>query len=444
MSRSTTPLLPNQREVENPFILTALVCLLTGSLWLWARHSLLLEYFYSTEMLALTHLMTLGFVTSLMMGVLLKMAPMSLGIEARSPRLVRIQFWLFAVGASGMVFHFWISEWVGMAWATLLVLAAAIVQLFNFSPVFTRAAGGDWVARYVASSMVYLVLAATLGGLLGFNKALELESGLLGGVFITNLFAHIHLAAVGWVTTMIFGFQLKLVPSTRGEERFLPVRFLLLQLGTLGLVGSLLADASWEAPFAALLVVAVLWQAWGPTRALVTGRAREWEVIPLWFLSATAITGMLLALGLPAPDDPLRLQVQFAYGYAGLVGWIVLTIVIVAFKLFPTWVWQKRFLSELGVKPVPAMKDLYNHRLRIVSNLLVTIGVVGTVAGILGQVRILVAIAPGLVFAGLLGFAFNFFRLARWAHGAEYDPSPEDLDKFQRIYGKTGQGGFSV
>ena len=46
--------MPNQREVEKPFILTALVCLVTGSLWLWVRHGLLLEYFYSAEMLALT------------------------------------------------------------------------------------------------------------------------------------------------------------------------------------------------------------------------------------------------------------------------------------------------------------------------------------------------------------------------------------------------------
>ena len=68
----------------------------------------------------------------------------------------------------------------------------------------------------------------------------------------------------------------------------MPIRFWLLQAGTLGLAGTLLADLPWQAPFAALLLVAIVWQAWGPVRAFVTGRAREWEVVPLVILVGAA------------------------------------------------------------------------------------------------------------------------------------------------------------
>jgi hypothetical protein len=349
---------------------------------------------------------------------------MSLGLWARSARLARVQFVFFIVGMLGMVSHFWLGEWNGLAWSTLLILAAALIQLYNFQAVWRRAFEGDWVARHVAAAMVYFFLAALLGALLGFNKGLEKDFSLLGGRFIANLYAHIHLAGIGWVTTMIFGFQLKLVPTTRGTDRYLPVRFWLLQAGTLGLAVTLLADRPWQAPFAAMLLAAVLWQAWGPTIALLFGRAREWEVVPLLILAATAITGMLLAAGVPAADDPLRTRLQFAYGYCGLVGWIVLTITTVAFKLFPTWVWQERFLADFGKRPVPGIKDLYSHRLRAVSNPLVTIGVLATVAGILSENGSMLAVSLGLVFLGIGCFFVNFVKMARWALlNLEYRPA---------------------
>ncbi len=47
-----------------------------------------------------------------------------------------------------------------------------------------------------------------------------------------------------------------------------------------------------------------------PVRAFVTGRAREWEVVPLVLLVAIAVTGVLLAFGIPAPENPLRMRVQ--------------------------------------------------------------------------------------------------------------------------------------
>ena len=105
-------------------MLTAMASLLGGTLWMWVRHRQFVQYFYSSEFLALTHVITLGFITSLMMGVILRLAPMSLRVNPRSARLARVQFVLFFVGATGMIFHFWIAEWNGMAWATLLALIA--------------------------------------------------------------------------------------------------------------------------------------------------------------------------------------------------------------------------------------------------------------------------------------------------------------------------------
>jgi len=409
--------------------------LLGASVWIWARHPLLLEYFYFSEFLAVTHLLTLGFISSLMMGVLIRLSPMMLGVSARSGRLSIVQYLLFLIGASGMVVHFWLASWVGMAWATPLVLAAAIIQVINFRGVFSRAIRGDWVARYVAASLAHFVLAAILGVLLGLNKVLAKDWSLFPAPILSNLSAHAHLAGVGWVTSLIFGFQLKLVPTTRGAEASLPWRFALLQVGLLGLVAVLLADLPGSAFFAALIFAAVAWQAWGPTRAWLTGRSREWEAVPLAFLAAVGLAGVLLALGIPEEGTALRPRAQLAYGYAALFGWIVFTIIAVAFKLFPIWVWQERFQADFGRKPVPGMKDLYGHRLRVSSHLALGAGVVGTVIGILAAERALLAVATGLVVVGVVAFVVNFVRMARWALlPLEYRPSEEDWEKFREMF----------
>ena len=381
---------------------------------MWVGYRQFLGFFYSSDFLAMTHVITLGFVSALMMGVLLKLAPMSIGVHPRSVGLARVQFFMFLVGASGMVFHFWIGEWNGLAWATLLVWGAAIAQLVNFSGIWRPAVSGDWVARYVAASLVYLVLAATLGVLLGFNKSLPGGTGVLAGRFTSNLFAHVHLAGIGWVTMMIFGFMLKLVPTTKGRESTLSLRFWLMQIGTIGLAITLLANRPGAGIFALFLCIAVFWHAWGPVHAFLSGRAREWEVLPLVILCTVSIGGGLLAWNVPGAESELRARVQLAYGYAGFYGWFVLTIAAVAFKLFPIWVWQERFQPEYGKKPVPGMKSLYNHRLRALSILLLTLGVLATIGGILTARGEILIVSLGLVFGGVVCFIVNFFLMARW------------------------------
>ena len=67
-------------------------------------------------MLAVVHLVTLGWITSHILGALYLIAPMALGPRLRITRADRVAFWIFAVGVVGMVGHFWIGEMRGMVW----------------------------------------------------------------------------------------------------------------------------------------------------------------------------------------------------------------------------------------------------------------------------------------------------------------------------------------
>ena len=324
---------------SEPFILTAMVSLLGGSLWLFRERELLLGHFYRPELLSITHTFTLGWVSMLMMGVLVRLSPQSMGTSIRSQRWLRVQSLLMLVGYTGMVFHFWLSGWVAMASAAVLIVLAAIVQIYNFTGIFARLRSGDWLHRYVAAALINFLLAAMLGVLLGFNKVYDI----LEGEFFANIFAHAHLAAVGWVTMMIVGFEHRLLPASRPTGRHADlnhsIRFWMLEAGVIGLVVSLLVRSRWIPLFSAMIVAALALHAGRPLWLLVRGRLQDratvWATLALVFLVAAAFCGFCLSVGLPSPDSALRIRLQFAYGYVGLLGWITLTITAQVYKLFP-------------------------------------------------------------------------------------------------------------
>ena len=421
-------------RIEEPFVLNGMLSLLVATVWLFWRHDLLLQYFYFDQLLALTHLVTLGFLSSLMMGVLYRFVPTFLHVEPASIRVARFQFVFYAIGSWGMITHFWMGESKGVSWSTFLVFLASVLQLWNFRALFQSSGRRLWVGRFVASALVFFLLAASVGVLLGLLKGYDVRTPGLAAQFIDNVFAHAHLAAIGWVLTMILGIELQLVPSTFGDRRGLPIRFTLLWVGTLGVAFAFLTGRS-VAPFAVMLAIFCGWHMWGPLRSFWTGKSREWELLPLTLLMIAAGLGVALALGWPSPTDPLRGRVQLAYGFLGIIGFMVLSVVTVAFKLFPMWVWKERFQKEFGKRPVPGMKELHSERLRTAANIALFSGALISAIGIVQANETVLAVSTTLVLTGVVCFLANFVRVARWdLLKKDYEPTEADWAKFKKMF----------
>jgi hypothetical protein len=414
-----TPAAPKieKTPAEEPFVLCAMVSLLGSALWIALRPRLLAQFFYSAETLALTHLVTLGFASSITLGVMLRLVPEALKVAPRSRRFALVEALLWIVGVSGVVFHFWSERWVGLAWATLLVLLVALLRLWNFSTLFAVARGGDWSARWILAGLCWFVVAASLGASYGLLHVWGIGGGVLGAPLLDRLAAHLHVGLLGWFGSVIFGVQRKVLPGTRTGPRGEALRFVLHHVGLLGVASSLLWRATPVAPFALALALSLALRSLPALAALPTNRAGLWETLAHAVLLVLAVAGVALAFGLPA-DDELRLRVAFAYGFVALFGWITLTVAGTSWKLFSAWVWLERFYPEKhrggGLNPVPAASDLVSPRLRDASGLLLLAGVGGVATGIvLAEVRV-IAPAAWLLFGGVVLFFVQFVRIARW------------------------------
>src|SRR5215471_3652774 len=106
----------------------AFVLAAPGVVWLAPE---LAGHYYHPRVVALTHTVTLGWITLAIMGASYQLIPIVLGRQVWSQRLARWQFWVLLLATSGMVAHFYIGTWLGLVMAAGLLAIGVALHLVN-------------------------------------------------------------------------------------------------------------------------------------------------------------------------------------------------------------------------------------------------------------------------------------------------------------------------
>jgi len=378
---------------------------------LWAPFGVsdLLDYYYQGHALALTHLLTLGWITMTIMGASFQLVPVALESTLYSERLARWQFWIMLLGVAAMVGHFWIGRHPGMAFGAGLVLIAVILFLINMGRTLWQLPRWDIVAQHVVAALAYLAATTVMGNLMALDKIYDF----LGGQVLRTIHAHAHLAGIGWVTMMIFGASYKLIPMfSLGElrdERLARWQFWLLNLGMVGLFGTLLLQSGWALLFALLIAGAIglfLWK----MREVLRARRRprlDWglrhAMSAIATLAILTLLGLWLATGW-TPGEEFGARLAFGYGVLALLGWVSVMIIGMMYKIIPFLVWHHRYSDFVGLRPVPPATQFLGKTLPRVEFWLLHGGIQMTVAGLIFASGLLVQ--AGTIVLALAGLAF--------------------------------------
>ncbi len=395
------------------YLLTAASAFVLASLGIVVIAPALAGHYYQPRVLALTHTVTLGWITLAILGATYQLLPLVLGRPLASERVARWQLVLLAGGIFGMVSHFWIGQWSGLAWAGGLVAVGVAMHVANVVATLRGLARWAFTARLVAGALVGLSATTAFGLALGIDKLLHV----LGGDAFGNLHAHVHLGLLGWVLPTILGVAARVYPM------FLSAREPGGWPGTLQIGGLALGAPSVVAGLAtgtralvALGAVAVgaaiaghlVWM-WTIVRASRRGTL-DW---PLTFaLTGTAFlvpaTVMGVALALDWLAGP---RLALVYAVLALGGWVSLTIVGMMLKIVPFLVWFRTYGPMLGRASVPTLANISSPATERLAYALLVPGVVLLAIGVgLGEVTV-IRFAGALMFAGALGFAAAIARV---------------------------------
>jgi cbb3-type cytochrome oxidase subunit 1 len=412
------------------FILTGLAALAAGNAAILVRPEILTTYHYNQWAVAVTHLFTLGWISSVIMGAMYQLVPVALETKLHSPRLGAWHFALHLAGWTGLVAAFWVWNLVLIAVFGVVVSAGMIVFLCNMALTLRGVPRWGVVAIGIASALAWLGLTALAGLVMVAGKFVVIA----GVAPVSLMHAHAHAGAAGFFLMMLIAVGYKLVPmftlsEVHGEKRAL-WSVALLNIGLAGTAAGIALNAGWKIFFAAVAAAAFVLHGF-EIAAILRARKRPQLDAPLaQFVAGLALmiplvlTGLVLSWpGLPATE--FTTQLENAYGLLALAGVLTVCILAMLYKIVPFLVWYFSYSRHIGRSKVPALAELSSTRLQKAGFALYLPGLAAQLAGTLWPDARLARLGAVLVLLAQAVFIVNVAAMLRHLVRPRLESLPE-------------------
>jgi hypothetical protein len=366
-------------------------------------------FFYHAWLIGLVHLVTLGWISFSILGTIYIVAPLALQMEMPPRTLDYVAYGCALVGLIGMVGHFWIRQYAGMAWSAGTIASGLLYMTVRIALRVRRAKIPSAVKAHIILACVNFWLAAAMGLLIAIDKVAHV----LPGFVLSNVFAHAHLAALGWATMMVVGVGYRLLPMTFPSKipsgRSLWASAVLLESGVLGLFTTLLVRSALTIVFGATVVAGlavcmahVVWM-----RRHLAAKPPGARRIPFGLLHAASAAVSLVAAAaigitlLVAPVSPGSLQLAAAYGVLGLIGFLAQMVIAMEARLLPMVAWFWAYEASRYQVPPPSPHVMRDRLLQAIVFAAWTVGVPALATGMWAMSARLVTVGAWALFVGV-------------------------------------------
>jgi hypothetical protein len=445
------------------FVLTGILSLCFGLVWLILRPDLLTTYHYNQDIIALTHLFVIGWVCSIVAGATYQLVPVALETRLYSETLARWHLALHGIGVIGMVwtFHTWNLKHVAHFGSVLAIGIALFV--YNLGRTLSRVHKWSITAGAIAAALFWISMAVLAGLTVATGKCFQslepstTSTGLSAMVLgllkscasltahfdpISTMHAHAHLGSIGCFTMLIVGVSYKVIPmftlSEVQNRRRAALSLVLLNLGLTGSFFAILLRSPWKLAFTGLSVLGLALYVWELVAILGKRKrqALDWGIKYFLIAIGLLVPVTLLALVLSWQALPLNGftgQLENLYGFLAIIGFITFAILGMLYKIIPFLVWFRCYSRQVGRARVPALADLYNARLQAWGCGLYVVGLVVTSVGILRASEPLTRFGCFCLSAGATTFVANCALMFRhWfvPRLEPFVPQPSPSPKF--------------
>jgi hypothetical protein len=367
----------------------------------WIAPDLAQGMFPLPRVVAVTHLFTLGWITTSILGALCQLFAVVLGQPIRSTRAAYVTLALHVPGILLFVTGLLTAQRLPLLAGAALFGTGLLLFIGNLALTLARIPRRDLTWWCLAGAGFFL--AATVA--LGITLAGNLHYGYLGGSRLLVLGVHAHIAIAGWVLLVVVGVARHLLPMflvshgaplwpAKSSAVLLGAGVLLLVVGHhMGdVVGYTLPALLVAAGTAAFLVQAALFFRHRKRPRLDAGMR----------LAAAALVMLAFALGL-APFALTRgfgaPRLATAYGVTLVLG-LALFVAGHLYKILPFLVWNHRYGPLIGKCPLPRVADLFDARAANVAAALLALGVFVLIAAVLAGAAPWTRFAAALIAAG--------------------------------------------
>lgn len=376
------------------------------------------QHFFNPELLAVTHLLVLGWITMIIFGALYQLLPVIMEVKLYSEPFAISSFILLGIGTILLAIAFWqFSFGVIMFVAATFVVVA--VGLFVANVLFTAHSSTKKVIErtFIVTSAIWLLFTVLAGLTLAINQV----HPFLKTSQIELLKLHAHAGIVGWFVQLIIGVSSKLLPmfmiSHHVNTKKLTVAYYAINIGLIIGVVALFLQMKFGIIMSAIIVVPGIFSYLSFIYEAYTKRVKKQLdigmkqtavsfvvlVIPFFLIFSLLFNFKFL--------NNLTLPLSVAYGSTILIGFITSLIMGQTYKTLPFIVWLKVYRGRIGKVVLPLPKDLYSEKVAIAQLWFFAIGFVLLLLGISTSVTDLL-IAGGIVlFLSAALYNFNMLKI---------------------------------
>jgi hypothetical protein len=372
---------------------------------------ILLEHFFNSRLLAITHLLVLSWISTIIFGALYQLLPVILLCKLYSEKLALNTYVMLQIGSLGLFLCFWnqIMDFP-LIISGLIVCLSILFFGINLFITLLRSTVKRIEKTFIITSFVWLGLTVMIGLILAIN----LSYPFLDVSHIELLKIHAHFGVIGWFSELIIGVASVLIPmfmlAHNLNKRYLTLSYVLINSALV--FGALCKFFNLDY---GLLISFILGSLGILTFLLFiykAFRARVKKKLDIGMKkSMMAFFFVLLAIGFSIPIFTNILKLETAYFSILIVGFVSTLIMGQTFKTLPFIIWLKEYKSFVGKEKTPLPKDLYSDKLTIWQYRIHTLGFVLVLLGITIKSTIVLQLGFGLLTVGAILYVKNVLKI---------------------------------
>lgn len=406
-------------KVVLPFYLYAAISFLSSAVLLLTSTSAFLQHYFHPHILAITHMMALGWATMIILGASHQLVPVLIEGKLYSNTLGYISFILAAIGIPLLVYEFYVFNMGEPAkWGGRFVLLATLSYLINLGVSISKSKNENIHAIYVFTSVVWLFLTAFLGLFLVYNFTTDL----LPDNSLHYLPLHVHAGIIGWFLLMVIGVSSRLIPmfliSKYQNTKLLKWIFVLINTALVSYIlifyftkNTEYIFLSWIALF--IGIVLYIYYCYCSFKQRIRKQVDEQMKISLLSVLMMLIPVVLLLIVIVTISifSKENASLSLSYGVLILFGWVTAIILGMTFKTLPFIVWNKVYHHRSGLSKTPNPKDLFSNSAFKIMSVAYLLGLVLFVTGSLLSHLILLKAGAVLILAAAILYVFNVIKI---------------------------------
>lgn len=396
-------------KVVLPFYAYAALSFLTACILLLFHTDVFGQHYFHPHILAITHLMALGWGTMIILGASHQLVPVLVEGKLSSDFLAYTSFIFTAIGIPFLVVGFYIfhTGWVLKAGAVLINLGVISYLTNVFSSIY-ESKKADVYAFFIGMATLWLFATVFFGLLLVFNFTIPL----LPDNSVEYLAIHAHMGLAGWFLLLVIGVGARLIPmfliSKYTSNKMLWWIFALINLSLISFIFLRTLRLSSNTYFASLFLAfcgLILFANYCYKAYQVRIRKSVDEQMKMSLLSVLQMLFpvsalMIVLVLLPSGIVP---NLAMLYGFCIFFGWITAIILGMTFKTLPFIVWNKVYHKRAGQARTPVPKDLFNEKIFSIMSWAYLAGFIVFISGIISLKKNLLTLgAAALLMAALL------------------------------------------